>query len=100
MSSRSGVHLEGHVQINHPNTPGSPYSGALASFPNSTNANINEYNLGYFTNEYRKKIDVNLKPRGPYGKLGRAAKVNINSHVVQGWPTKDIWQYDVSLPTL
>ena len=87
---------EGSVVVNQPHLAGFFVSAALAGFIENQNANVNEYACGFHSNEFRKQIDVNLKSRGTFGKAGRPVKVSINSHVVQGWPNKDIFQYDVS----
>ena len=81
-----------------PHTRGYTYPEFLKELvkPAPQNFRINEYTLGYFNNEYRQKINLTLKPRGPFGKKGRPIKVAINSHKVEAWPNKDVFQYDVS----
>ena len=48
------------------------------------------------TNPYREQMPKSLMRRPAFGKTGRPYKVAINSHVVEQWPTRDIFQYDVS----
>ena len=47
------------------------------------------------TNEWRAKMPTEMMQRPGFGKLGKPAQIAINSHVVNKYPTKDIFQYDV-----
>jgi len=49
------------------------------------------------TNPYREKMPSALSKRdGKFGKLGKKATIEVNSHAVQSWPDKSVYQYDVS----
>lgn len=56
----------------------------------------------FLTNPYREQMPSALSKRdGVFGKLGKKAPIEINSHAIQTWPDKSVFQYDVSqdLPT-
>ena len=48
------------------------------------------------TNPWREKMSTELMLRPGFGKLGKPAAVNINSYPVTQFPTKKIYQCDVS----
>lgn len=48
------------------------------------------------TNEYAKQMPTTLMPRPGFSTAGKPAQVSINSHKVLNFPTKMIYQYDVS----
>ena len=48
------------------------------------------------TNPWREKMPTPMMQRPAFGKLGKPAAVNVNSHIVTNFPTKHIYQYDVS----
>lgn len=51
----------------------------------------------FLTNPYREQMPNALSKRdGKFGKLGKKAAIELNSHVVQTWPDKSVYQYDVS----
>lgn len=48
-------------------------------------------------NPWRNKMPTTLMPRPPkFNASGKEAGVYINSHRILSYPTKKIWQYDVS----
>ena len=49
-------------------------------------------------NPFRDQMPTKLMQRGEvgFGKAGKTAKVNINSHEVLQWPNRDVYLYDVS----
>ena len=47
-------------------------------------------------NQFRDQMPTQAMNRPGFGKLGKAAKIQINSHIVTGFPTRDVFQYDVS----
>lgn len=50
------------------------------------------------TNHWREQMPTELAKRdGKFGKLGKKAPIEVNSHLVTQYPTKDVFQYDVSL---
>ena len=52
----------------------------------------------FYTNPFRGQMPTELAKRdGKFGKAGKKAVIEINSHKVTGFPTKDVFQYDVSL---
>ena len=48
-------------------------------------------------NPFRDQMPTKAMNRTGFGKLGKAAKIQINSHIVTGFPTREVYQYDVSL---
>lgn len=51
-----------------------------------------------YPNEFRSQMPSTLMTRRKEpSKVGKAAVIQVNSHVVEQWPTIDIYQYDVSL---
>lgn len=48
------------------------------------------------TNLWREKMPTQMMQRSAFGKLGKTANVNINSYLVTSFPTKQVYQYDVS----
>ena len=46
-------------------------------------------------NPFRDQMPTNLMLRARFGKLGKPIGLNVNSHIVQDFPTKDVFQYDV-----
>lgn len=58
-------------------------------------------NTLFGTNHFRNQMPTALSKRnGRYGKLGKKAVIEINSHEVLEWPQKSVYQYDVSHSTL
>ena len=47
-------------------------------------------------NPWREKMPSQSMYRQGFGKAGKAAKIQVNSHAVQSWPQKPVYQYDVS----
>ena len=47
-------------------------------------------------NPYRDQMPTKAMLRPGFGKGGKAAKIQINSHAVLRFPTIEIFQYDVS----
>lgn len=50
------------------------------------------------TNPWRSKAPTHLKTRGRPGTAGKPQQIDVNSHVVTQFPTRDIFQYDVGFP--
>ena len=51
------------------------------------------------TNPFRDQMPTTLTRRdGKFGKAGKKAIINVNSHAVTDWPTSTVYQYDVSNP--
>ena len=51
-------------------------------------------------NIFRAQMPTTLSKReGKFGKAGKKALIEINSHIVKDWPTRTVYQYDVSLPS-
>ena len=48
-------------------------------------------------NPWREKMSSQSMHRQGFGKAGKAVKIQVNSHAVQSWPQKPVYQYDVSL---
>lgn len=49
------------------------------------------------TNEFRAQMPSQSMHRAGFGKAGKQAKIQINSHIVKAWPERPVYQYDVSL---
>jgi len=48
---------------------------------------------------FRDQMPTTLAKRdGKFGKAGKKTLIEINSHAVQDWPNKTVFQYDVSCP--
>ena len=51
-------------------------------------------------NVFRDQMPTTLAKRdGKFGKAGKKALVDINSHPITSFPSKTVYQYDVSFPT-
>ena len=48
------------------------------------------------TNPWREKMPTELMQRTAFGRLGKPATININSYPVAEFPTKQVYQYNVS----
>lgn len=49
------------------------------------------------SNPFRNQMPTQLTKRdGKFGKMGKKATIELNSHAVLTWPDKVIYQYDVS----
>ena len=49
-------------------------------------------------NQFREQMPTTLAKRdGKFGKAGKKALVDINSHPITKWPDQTVFQYDVSL---
>ena len=49
-------------------------------------------------NEYRDQMPTALARRdGNFGKAGKKAMIEVNSHAVLSWPQKDVYQYDIMI---
>ncbi len=48
------------------------------------------------TNVFRDQMPNQSMTRVGFGKAGKQAKIQVNSHVVKSWPERDVYQYDVS----
>lgn len=53
--------------------------------------------IDYEPNPYRGKMPTTMMSRKAFSKAGKPAVIQLNSHVVEQWPTIDVFQYDVSL---
>ena len=51
-------------------------------------------------NPFRDQMPTTLMSRKAFSKAGKPAVIQVNSHIVEQWPTIDIYQYDVSLLNL
>ncbi len=51
----------------------------------------------YVINPFRDQMPTTLMSRKAFSKAGKQAVIQLNSHVVEQWPTIDVSQYDVSL---
>lgn len=49
------------------------------------------------SNPWRLKMSTELEKRPGFGKLGKAATININSFPIEKFPNKTVYQYDVSV---
>lgn len=49
-------------------------------------------------NPFRTQMPATLMTRKGFSKAGKPATIQVNSHVVEQWPSIDVCQYDVSLP--
>lgn len=47
-------------------------------------------------NPYRDQMPTTLMGRKAFSKAGKPAVIQVNSHIVEQWPTIDVYQYDVS----
>ena len=47
-------------------------------------------------NPFREKMPTAMMSRKGFSKAGKPAVIQVNSHVVEQWPTIDVYQYDVS----
>lgn len=47
-------------------------------------------------NEFRDQVPQNMMVRPAFSKAGKPATIQVNSHIVEQWPTRDVFQYDVS----
>ncbi len=52
------------------------------------------------TNPFRDQMPGELMKRTPFGVFGKPSAVSVNSHRVEQWPDKDVYQYDVSHRTI
>lgn len=50
-----------------------------------------------FANPEREKMPTTLMGRPKFNKSGKPAQININSHKIEAYPTRTVYQYDVSL---
>lgn len=50
-----------------------------------------------YPNPFRDQMPTSLMSRKTFSKAGKPAVIQVNSHVVEQWPTIDVFQYDVSL---
>lgn len=48
------------------------------------------------TNPFRDQMPTQSMHRIGFGKAGKQAKIQINSHLVKSWPERPVYQYDVS----
>ncbi len=51
----------------------------------------------YVPNPFRDQMPTTLMSRKAFSKAGKPAVIQLNSHVVEQWPSIDVSQYDVSL---
>lgn len=49
-------------------------------------------------NPFRDQMPTSMMSRKGFSKAGKPAVISVNSHVVEQWPTIDVYQYDVSHP--
>lgn len=47
-------------------------------------------------NPFRDQMPTTMMNRKGFSKAGKPAVIQVNSHVVEQWPTIDVYQYDVS----
>ena len=47
-------------------------------------------------NPFRDQMPSEAMHRPNFGKAGKPAKIQVNSHAVQSWPQKPVYQYDVN----
>ena len=47
-------------------------------------------------NPFRKQMPTTMMSRKGFSKAGKPAVIQVNSHIVEQWPTIDVFQYDVS----
>lgn len=48
------------------------------------------------TNPFRDQMPSASMHREGFGKAGKPAKIQVNSHLVKSWPERPVYQYDVS----
>lgn len=48
-------------------------------------------------NRFREQMPTTMMSRKTFSKAGKPAVIQLNSHVVEQWPTIDVAQFDVSL---
>ena len=48
-------------------------------------------------NKFRNQMPTALMSRKGFSKLGKPATIQLNSHIVEQWPTINVCQYSVSL---
>ena len=48
-------------------------------------------------NPFRDQMPTTLMSRKEFSKAGKQAIIQVNSHVVEQWPSINIFQYDVSI---
>ena len=48
-------------------------------------------------NPFRDQMPTTMMSRKTFSKAGKPAIIQVNSHIVEQWPTIDVSQYDVSL---
>lgn len=49
-----------------------------------------------YPNPFRDQMPTTLMGRKAFSRAGKPAVIQLNSHVVEQWPTIDVFQYDVS----
>ena len=49
-------------------------------------------------NKFRNQMPTALMSRKGFSKAGKPATIQLNSYIVEQWPTINVFQYDVSLP--
>lgn len=47
-------------------------------------------------NPFRDQMPTTMMNRKGFSKAGKPAVIQVNSHIVEQWPTIDVFQYDVS----
>ena len=48
-------------------------------------------------NKFRAQMPTALMSRKGFSKAGKPAMIQVNSHIVEQWPTINVFQYSVSL---
>lgn len=46
-------------------------------------------------NRFRIQMPTTMMSRPGFSKAGKQANIQLNSHIVENWPTMDVAQYDV-----
>ena len=57
---------------------------------------LHNFRHATWTNPYREKMPTTLMGRPKFNKSGKPATINVNSHRIEAYPTKTVYQYDVS----
>ena len=50
-------------------------------------------------NPFRDQMPTTLMNRKGFSKAGKGEIIQVNSHVVEQWPSINVYQYDVSTPS-
>lgn len=61
---------------------------------------LHNFRHATLANPEREKMPTTLMGRPKFNKSGKPATINVNSHRIEAYPTKTVYQYDVSLQPL